>query len=150
MAKARQDTHHGKAGDATRDLVLVITSNDIADAKPAEIDACPAAKALCRQEHFRQARVYRTRTYVQRKDGSWLRFITPDDLYTEIIVFDRGGRMKGGEFKLAAPKGGQRLGQHRKPTGRKTRTGRKLSPHIVENVRDIAPKGRGHLKALFE
>jgi hypothetical protein len=137
--------------DASRDLILTITYDDIKGAKRKDNDACAAAHALCRQQGFKEARVYKTTTYVKLRNGSWERYSTPKDLYMEILIFDRGGKMEGGQFKLAAPKGAKRLGYHAKPTGKKLRTGKPAtSPHIVANVRESAPKGHNHLAALFE
>ena len=138
--------------DASRDLVLKITKRDIETSKRKSNDSCAAAHALCRQEHFKEARVYKTTTYVKKADGTWMRFLTPKDLYMEIMIFDRGGKMEHGAFKLTAPKGTMRLGHHAKPTGSRLRKAGKLpnTPHIVTNVRDNAPKGRNHLQALFQ
>jgi hypothetical protein len=136
--------------DATKDLVLKITNRDIDTSKRKANDACAAAHALCRQGGFKEARVYKTTTYVKHANGTWTRFTTPKDLYMEIMIFDRGGKMEAGEYKLTAPKGSLRLGHHMKPTGKLRQTGRMpATPHIVGNVRDNAPKGRNHLAALF-
>src|SRR5262245_19399934 len=148
MAVMKKNSYPVK--DATSDLVLTIKPNDIAHAERKDNTACAEAHALCRQAGYREARVYRNVTYVRLGDGSWLRFRTPKDLYIEIMIFDRGGTMEAGEYKFTAPKGVYRLGHHAKPTGKKRRTGRKLSPHIVKNVRETAPKGKNHLAALFE
>jgi hypothetical protein len=137
--------------DATRDLILKITGRDIDTSKRKENDACAAAHALCRQEHFKEARVYKKVTYVRHANGTWTRYITPQDLYMEIMIFDRGGKMEAGAYRLGAPKGIYKLGAHHKPKGKGGRTGRlPTSPHIVSNVRDHAPKGKNHLAALFQ
>jgi len=136
--------------DATRDLILTIKERDVEGSKRKKNDACAAAHALCRQEKFKEARVYKTTTYVKKADGTWVRYITPKDLYMEIMIFDRGGKMDVGDFRLHAPKGSMRMGHHVKPTGKARKTARlPNSPHIVANVRDNAPKGRNHLAALF-
>ena len=136
--------------DAPKDLILKITARDIDTSKRKKNDACAAAHALCRQEGFKEARVYKKVTYVRKSDGSWLRFITPLDLYMEIMIFDRNGDMEKGEFRLQAPKGVMKLGQHAKPKGKRGTTGKlPTSPHIIKNVREHAPKGRNHLAALF-
>jgi hypothetical protein len=146
--KKRQTQADFPLKDARRDLVLHITEGDIKGSKRKDNDACAAATALCRQEHFKEAKVYKTKTYVKLKDGSWERYVTPKALYTEIMVFDRGGRFEAGEFILKAPKGIQKLGAHRKPTGSRLLTGKpSRAIHIVANVRDNAPKG--HLQRLL-
>jgi hypothetical protein len=135
--------------DALRDLVLYVSPADIKGAKRGDSNHCAAANALCRQEHFKRAKVFKTKTYVQTKGGDWLRYITPKPLYNEIMIFDRGGKMEGGEFILPAPKGVQKLGAHVKPTGRGGATGK--SPrkmHVIEKVRDSAPKGNNLFNRL--
>jgi hypothetical protein len=150
MARKKAKSVNYAVKDAGKDLILKITTRDIETSKRKVNDSCAAAHALCRQEGFKEARVYKGVTYVKKGDGSWLRFITPKDLYMEIMIFDRGGKMEGGDFRLAAPKGIKKLGAHHKPKGLGGQTGRlPNTPHILNNVRDNAPKGRNHLAALF-
>jgi hypothetical protein len=136
--------------DATRDLVLHITESDIKGAKRKDNSNCAAAHALCRQEHVKTARVSKTKTYVFHRDGSVSRYITPSSLYTELMIFDRGGRMESGDFILQAPKGAQKLGAHVKPRGphRTAKPPRKM--HMIEKVRDDAPKGPGLYRSLMD
>jgi len=62
-----------------------------------------------------------------------------DHLRTELVAFDRGGRMMPGDFIILAPKGSQRLGRH-KPTGPKRRSGKpRRKWHLTESVRERAP-----------
>lgn len=138
---------HAVLVDAKRDLILTVTDSDIKSAKPMNKAACAAANALCRQEKFKQAWVHKTKTYVQLKDGTWERYVTPDDLYFEIMVFDRHGQMAAGEYKLTAPKGTQKLGAHQKPKGKAKKTARLPNPiHVITNVRENAPKGPNMFK----
>lgn len=135
---------HAILKDAKRDLILTVTEEDIKSSKPSDKSACAAAHALCRQEKFKQAWVHKTKTYVQQKDGTWDRYITPKDLYFEIMVFDRGGQMQAGDYRLAAPKGIHKLGAHQKPKGKAKRTAKLPNPiHVIMNVRENAPKGNG-------
>lgn len=137
--------------DASRDLVLHITERDIAKATRKDTDACAAAGALCRQEHVRRARVFKTKSYVETKDGRWLRYCTPASLYTELMIFDRGGRMESGDFILRAPKGIEKLGAHIKPRGPHLTTGKeRRKMHVVEKVRASAPKGGNLFRQLAE
>jgi hypothetical protein len=137
--------------DATKDIILTVTEADIKGAKRRDNAACAAANALCRQEHYKQAKVFKTKTYVQMKDGTWLRFITPKSLYIELMVFDRGGKMEATEFRIAAPTGAMKLGYHVKPKGKGGQTGRTpQTMHTIDNVRENAPKGRDHFKVLFD
>jgi hypothetical protein len=153
VAKTRRPTRDVSniLRDAKRDLVLTIKETDIAGAKRKDNNACAAANALCRQEHFKKAKVFKTKTYVLLKDGTWQRYITPKSLYMEIMIYDRGGRFEAGDFLLRAAKGTERLGEHLKPTGKKLKTGKPSKPiHTIDNVRENAPKGRGAYEALFE
>ena len=148
MAKRPMDY---KVKDASKDLILTVDADDIKVARRRESGTCAAAYALCRMGTFNEARVYRKVTYARKLDGTWLRFITPDDLYVELMVFDRGGRMQAGEFRLKAPTGTKKLGAHYKPKGTRGTTGKlPTTPHIIEAVRGVAPKGKNTLKALFE
>jgi hypothetical protein len=136
--------------DAKRDLILTVKEADIKGAKRKDNDACAAANALCRQGHFKQAKVFKTTTYVQLRDGSWERFITPKALYMEIMIYDRGGRFEAGDFRLEAPKGIKRLGHHAKPRGSLGKTGKPSKTiHTIDNVRANAPKGRGAYENLL-
>lgn len=129
--------------DATEPLILIVTPSDIKSATRKNETTCAAANALCRQERFRQARVNKTKTYVQHRDGTWERYITPGALHTEILIYDRGGRMEPGEFKLMPPKGCQRLGFHPKPRGKLGKTGKlPATMHTIEHVRADAPRGK--------
>jgi hypothetical protein len=151
MAKHRPTQPTSPLKDATRDLVLHITEADIRGAKRGDNSNCAAAHALCRQEkNFKAARVSKTKTYVFQRDGTMLRFITPGSLYTELMIFDRGGRMEAGDFILQAPKGSQKLGAHIKPRGphRTAKPSRKM--HMIEKVRDDAPKGPGLYRSLMD
>jgi hypothetical protein len=151
MAKRTiKDIENVKVKDATRDLVLHIKPGDIKGAKREDNYACAAANALCRQEHFRQAKVCKTTTFVQMKDGTWRRYRTPKSLYIELIVLDRKGEMAPGDHVLAAPKGSHRLGMHEKPRGKGGTTGRLPKPqYTIEHVRPNSPRGRGALTALL-
>lgn len=151
MSKRLRSPDNAKLSDARRDLVLTVTPSDIKGATRGDNSACAAAHALCRQEKYRQAKVFKTKTYVQQRDGSWLRYITPGSLYTELMIFDRGGRMEAGDFILPAPKGIQKLGAHTKPKGRGGQTGKPpRSMHLIEKVRDSAHKGPALARHLAE
>lgn len=134
--------------DAKKDLFLTITKKDIKQAIPQSNDSCAAANAICRQEGYKEVRVYKTKTYIKLLNGHWLRYITPKDLYIEIMIFDRGGKMLEGNYRLTAPKGVQRLGQQLKPTGPKRTARLPTTPHYLTNVRENAPKGPAQFKVF--
>jgi hypothetical protein len=137
----RKTTMTDPLRDAVRDLVLHITPADIKGATRGDNGDCAAAHALCRQEHVKRAKVHKTKTYVFQRDGSIVRYVTPDALYSELLIFDRGGRMEGGDFILQAPKGSQKLGAHLKPKGPHKTAKPPRKQHVIEKVRDAAPKG---------
>jgi hypothetical protein len=128
--------------DSPMDLILKVTKADVAKAVKGSCEKCAAAIALCRQRGVKAARVYLSRTLVQRA-RQWDRYVTPDALRTEIICYDRAGIFALGDYKLMRPKRSQQLGykdgQKRSPhktTGKPPRV-----MHIVEGVRPSAPRG---------
>jgi hypothetical protein len=148
MAKGMYDL---PVSDAKRDLVVHLTDADVKGSKRADQDYCAVANALCRQEHFKTARVHKGVTYVMKTDGTVDRYITPRDLYIELMIFDRGGKMEARDYKLQAPRGSKRLGHHEKPKGKKGKTGKPSKiVHLVKSVREDAPKGIKSLQSLFE
>lgn len=150
MAKRRSTKPDAPLKDAPRDLVLTVTERDIAGADRRKTNSCAAANALCRQEKYAEARVFKTKTYVKLRDGSWQRFCTPGSLYVELMIYDRGGRMAAGDFVLRAPKGIEKLGAHVKPRGPHLTTGKpSRSMHTIENVRESAKRGPALFKDLF-
>ena len=155
MSKRTRKTKEGQAEgypirDARKDLVITVTKNDIKSAKPEDSYACAAAHALCRDPKYKKAKVTKNVTYVLLTNGWWERYITPADLYVELIVFDRGGRMEPADYKLTAPKGSMRLGHHAKPRGPHKTAGQRKTVHTIDHVRPNAPKGIGAFKALME
>lgn len=139
-----------KITDAKRDLVIHVTKADIRNATRSENKSCAVARALCRQENYKQAIVNKSRTVVQLKDGSWQRYITPENLYVELMVFDRGGEMQPDDYVLKAPKGSLRLGHHAKPKGPHLKTNGARKRHVIENVREDAKRGIAMYKSLEE
>jgi hypothetical protein len=124
--------------DATADTVITIQHRDINHGKPNSPGECPAARACCRGLHATEALIYRTKTYLRNGKG-WTRYVTPASLRTELVAFDRGGRMMPGDHIIRAPKGTERLGRH-KPTGPKSRSGKpRRKWHLTESVRERAP-----------
>jgi len=124
--------------DATANTVITIQPRDISHGKRNKPGECPAARACCRGLGATKALIYRTKTFL-RNGKEWVRYNTPQSLRTELVAFDRGGRMMPGDFIILAPKGSQRLGRH-KPTGPKRRSGKpRRKWHLTESVRERAP-----------
>jgi len=123
--------------DATRDLNLKIQPRDISGARAKDPSTCAAARAVKRQCHAIEARVYMSVTYILRKE-KWERFLTPPALSREIVVIDRSGsHFSPGEYRMKAPFPAKRLG-YQKPTGPKTTKGKKKRyRHLTANVRQM-------------
>jgi len=146
----KKPTRRNVLSDAKMNIILTITESDIKGGKRKDNASCAAATALCRQENFKEALVFKTKTFVKTKDGKWLRYITPRSLYTELAIYDRGGRFEEGEHILKAPTGSQRLGYGPKPKGPKTLTGKpSRSFHITGGLRDEAPRGHNNVENML-
>jgi hypothetical protein len=136
-----------KVRDADPDeaLTLHITQRDVKSGSAKNAKACAAAKALCRQEGCEAARVHLSRTYVKRA-GTWVRYMTPPPLRSEIIAFDRGGQFSPGDYTLGPVQPIVRFGSEarkaymkkyvkRKPSAKHPQKGNRAKPHVVSNVR---------------
>lgn len=120
--------------DAKRSIVLHITAQDIAKGKTKKPDSCAAALACKRQLGCTEVRVHVGRTYV-RFNGKWHRYLTSQDLRTEIVAFDRGGKFEPGNYKLLKMQPSRKKD---KKFRTKARTGRKRHKyHILTGVRPM-------------
>lgn len=86
--------------DAKRKLILTITADDVKKGSKRKPDCCAAAVACIRQENALAARVHASRIYIEYP-RKWVRFVTPANLHTEIVSFDRGYRFETGDYSLA-------------------------------------------------
>jgi len=121
--------------DATKDIDIHITPNDIKGSSKKNPSSCAAAKAGQR-ELGTDVRVFLTRTYVKQKNH-WVRFLTPNRTTKEIISFDRGAAFEPGEYYFKAPSEHERLGSHRGRSTTDKGSGRKVrSYHATGNVRE--------------
>lgn len=123
--------------DAKRSVTVHITAADIKGADHKEPAKCAAARACMRELKVMEARIHLGRIYLRTNNSNWQRYLTPRNMRTEIIAFDRGGTFEPGEYTFQAPNPTHRLGKKtgakakwRKPTGKIRK-----SPHIVTNVR---------------
>ena len=131
--------------DAHRAVMLHITR---ADATNGQKDAanCAAAKAACRLKGVKQARIFRTRSYLQPIGKMfWWRYMTPNALRTEAVSFDRGAKFEPGSYKLMPAPKSMELGAQFNKTGKGTaKTGttvKRTTPHVLKGVRPRAPVG---------
>lgn len=131
----------GKVVDATRPLEIRITADDVRRGALKNATACAAARALCR-EGFTEARVHAARTYVRRRNGTWLRYFTGDALRSEVVAFDRGGAFEPGLYRLSPIQPAERIGaraQRQGSTYKKSAERRRAAPkrknHVTTGVR---------------
>jgi len=125
--------------DASKDLEICVTKNDVSTARKNDPSKCAAANAI-RREMKTEVEVHISRTYVKdNKKKVWVRFLTPNSVGREITSFDRAAIFEPGTYNLKAPSPGQRLGIHR---GKSTNTGkglkRSVKQHITANIRESA------------
>ncbi len=127
--------------DSTRALRVTINKNDIAKADVKNPEDCVIARAVRREHHVKEVRVHLGRVYLRANEGNWVRYFTTRALRTEIIAFDRGGTFEPGEYSLKGVPPSHKLGAKRKAyakkkvIGPKTRKKKRMTPHVVTNVR---------------
>lgn len=125
-----------KVIDAKRPLTLIVTKDDVRKADVKKPDNCAVALACRRQFGATEARVHLSRVYLRTNGGKWMRYVTPRDMRSEIIAFDRGGAFETGEFRLMKVQASKLLGKRSGGTAPYTKRGKKRkAPHVVANVR---------------
>lgn len=128
--------------DAKHPITIHITSGDVKRGGVKNPTSCAAARACIRDLKLAAARVHLGRIYLL-KDRTWVRYMTPASLRTEIVAFDRGGNFEAGDYELKPPAPSTRLGFY-KPTGpKKRKVRRRITRHTVVGVRPPAQKGKG-------
>jgi hypothetical protein len=137
---APRNEFHGKpVFDADQPLTLQIGRADVRGAKIKSPDHCAAARALCRQDDVIEAHVFREVTLIVRKDRCE-RYITPQLLRNETVMYDKTGRFDEGEYYLNPPMGQRKLGADKRAH---TRGGgadkRRATPVVLTDVRPHAP-----------
>lgn len=131
----------GKVIDAPSRLPIRITKNDVRRGALKNASACAAAQAICRVGGFREARVHTSRTYVKKKNGDWLRYLTPPALSKEIVAFDRGGSFEPGDYELIPVQPSERIGarakrkNYAKPHIARKPTGKPRPYHLTTGIR---------------
>lgn len=134
--------------DAKKGLMLTITPKDISRADLKDPADCVVARACRREVQAQEVRVHLARIYVRTNKGSWTRYVTPLNMRSEIIAFDRGGTFEPQTFELKTPseakqaKGTRQGGKTKKGYHGRNNPNRKKrkSPAVVKNVR-IGPAG---------
>lgn len=140
MAEGKRKFNDLPVVDAEETLIVKVTNHDIKAGKSNQPDSCAAARAICRDYKAAEAHVFTTRTYV-RKGSKYVRYITPSAMAREIVVFDRGGKMEPGEYRLLAPRKTMKLGAgYGGKNTRGNRTGKVRPRHVTTNIRHYIQK----------
>ena len=128
-----------KISNSYRGLSFNIKPRDIEQGQPNDPCSCAAALALRREADAKQAFVYRDVTYIQRKDGSVMRYKTTPALRLETIVFDREGNFYPGTYLLDAAPVVEKKPAKRSSSSAPHRSNRKRRErHSIPNVRPTA------------
>lgn len=101
-----------KVKDGKRGVDLVITAADVREGRKRKPDCCAAALACMRQLKAPRALVHLSRVYIERPKF-WERLMTPSNLRTEIVSFDRGHKFSEGTYTLAPVYESVKLGKKR-------------------------------------
>ena len=129
-----------KIQDAKQSIILQILAKDVKSATLKNPSSCVIARTCKRQLHA-EARIHLSRIYIRKGRGPWVRYIVPKALRSEIIAFDRGGKIIPGTFEITPPVGMQKLGAKKlhtphKETGNKPRR----KPTYTKDIR-VGPGG---------
>lgn len=135
--------------DAKKAVNLELSKPDIKKAITKDPSHCAFAVCAVRTLKADEALIYRTRAYL-RYGGQWVRYAVPPSTAIELLVFDRGGKVEGGKYRLLPPSPANRLGLVRGERKKKKKMlvpGRKPRMiHKTKNVRVEAAKGQ----AIYE
>lgn len=122
--------------NADAGTTIKITKADIGRANRKEPDQSVIARCCRRQLHVKEVRVHLGRVYLRTNETSWVRYITPPALRSEIIAFDRGGAFEAGEYLLSSPPKSKQTNKQQGTNKRTPGAGKKKkAPHVVTNVR---------------
>jgi hypothetical protein len=148
--------------DATADLYVFVTKDDVACATPLDQTRCAIAKAVRRTvgDEAAAAEIHRTMAYVKALDSKgewyWLRFWLPNETRRLIDEFDRTGETNPGGYRLQAVPAWRTLGRQREAWHRsaaRKRAGTTQPRAKTENRRagkvvslaDTVRNGSGHV-----
>lgn len=132
-------------GNGSLPLRITVTEEDIKEGKRKSPDACAVALAAVRRvKGVTAAKAHLGCIYLM-VNGKWRRWMTPQALRTEIIVFDRGGRFVPQSFDLHPPAPSRLLaGITRKKRVSSTTPKRKRhKPTVTQDVRHQARRNDG-------
>ena len=122
--------------DAKEPVILTITDKDVKKASLKSPSHCVMAQA-CMRETGHEARIHISRAYIKENGGNtWLRYVVPIHLRTEIISFDKGGSFEPGTYTLIAPRKYEKLGHEKdRPRNRKRTKTDKRTYITVKDIR---------------
>ena len=121
--------------DAKRPIKIVVGADDIKGASKQKPNNCAVARACYHHHLADEVRVHLSRVYLKRGKGQWVRYLTPRDMRSEIVAFDRGGSFQPGEFIL-------------KPIPHKMKLGKRTGTSTNENSKKRKTKRRQHRTLL--
>jgi hypothetical protein len=105
--------------DARKGIEIEVTDRDCQLGDPLVPKTCAAARAI-RRSGALDVRVHLGRVYIRSNKGNWQRYVPSGRLHVELVVFDRGGKMQAGKYKLHVPAKIKRGGKV-KPQGPRSR-----------------------------
>ena len=130
--------------DATEDLIITVTSNDIRDGVPQDHTQCPAARSAKRCGKADAAIIAKRTAYLIFGTKAF-RYRVPESLTREEIATDRGGSFHKGDYSLKAPRKGERLFDIPKTGKTRNHSNRKKRPYKVTMGVRTTFGGRAHI-----
>jgi hypothetical protein len=111
--------------DAEKPLKIVVTQNDIVNAKQLNSRSCAFARAAKKMPGVKGAFFFRTKAYLQY-DEKMVRYHLPPSVQFEITSFDRLGVVESGAYNLKPPGINASLIVRRKKTREAAKKARKM------------------------
>lgn len=129
--------HKLKRQDATKEMFIEVSEDDVAKSSPRKPETCAFARACHRAHKIDAAYFFRTTAWIQ-KGKTLTRYLLPPSMQQELTSFDRGQKMEPGIYRLKPPAPAQRMGVLRPGTpgkGKSSKLGFKQFRHRTTNVR---------------
>jgi hypothetical protein len=125
-----------KVVDATEDLPFTVTPKDAKDGVPLSHTECPGSLGVQRLPKVTGSIISKRSAYVIKGDTA-IRYRVPESLTREETAKDRGGSFQPGDYKLKAPRKGERLEDRYtgKTHNKSNRRRPSFTPHVTENMR---------------
>jgi len=122
---------------AKEPLVVHLQQRDIDGATPKDAKNCAYARAIKRECKAVEVIVRPSRTLVRTNNTNWQCYHTSQAMLRELCVFDRGGEMAPGDYRLARIQASKRRGKTQgSNTNRSGRGGpKRQAPRQIPNIR---------------